>query len=79
MKKIKHLPNKDGLYGKYGGQQIPPQLKGIFDEIASEYKKAMKDNNIPMFTEAKVLDIKNNAVDVMVNNNKEFSRGIIYE
>ncbi len=41
--KIKHLPNKQGLYGKYGGQQIPPQLKGIFDEIFIEYKKALKD------------------------------------
>jgi len=43
MKKIKHLPNKDGLYGQYGGQQIPPELKGIFDEIAVAYKKALKD------------------------------------
>ena len=45
MKKIKHLPNKDGLYGKYGGQQIPSQLKGIFDEISIEYRKAIKDKD----------------------------------
>lgn len=45
MKKIKHLPNKKGLYGKYGGQQIPPQLIGIFDAISAEYDKVIKDKD----------------------------------
>ncbi len=34
---IKNTPNKDGYFGEYGGQIIPPQLKPIFDEIAEQY------------------------------------------
>lgn len=32
-------PDKDGFFGQYGGQIIPPQLKPIFDEIADFYFK----------------------------------------
>jgi tryptophan synthase beta chain len=32
-------PDKDGYYGSYGGQILPPQLKPIFDEIEEFYLK----------------------------------------
>jgi tryptophan synthase beta chain len=40
---FKSLPDKNGYYGEYGGQIIPPQLKPVFDEIEAEYKKAVID------------------------------------
>ncbi len=33
------MPDKDGYFGDYGGQIIPPQLKVVMDEIASAYKE----------------------------------------
>ncbi len=43
MNNLKQLPNKEGYFGEYGGQIIPPQLKPIFDEIAVEYEKIKND------------------------------------
>lgn len=42
---LKLLPDKEGYYGEYGGQIVPPELKIIFDEIAVSYEKAVKDKN----------------------------------
>lgn len=42
---LKLLPNKNGYYGEYGGQILPPELKPIFDEIASAYQEAKTDPN----------------------------------
>jgi len=42
---LKSLPNKDGYFGKYGGQIIPPELKPIFNDIAKAYEEAKKDKN----------------------------------
>ena len=36
-------PNKKGYFGEYGGQIIPHQLIPIFDEIAREYERLIKD------------------------------------
>ena len=36
-KKYDITPSRDGYFGAYGGQIIPPQLKPIFDEIADFY------------------------------------------
>jgi len=44
-KSLKNLPNKQGYYGEYGGQIIPPALKPIFNAITVEYEKAIKDQN----------------------------------
>jgi tryptophan synthase beta chain len=33
------MPDKDGYFGDYGGQIIPPELKVVMDEIASAYKE----------------------------------------
>jgi len=38
-KKYDIYPDKNGFFGEYGGQIIPPQLKPIFDEIADFYFK----------------------------------------
>lgn len=51
MKKIKlqknnkkeTLPNKEGFFGEYGGQFVPPQLKKALEEVTSAYKIAKKD------------------------------------
>lgn len=40
---MKLLPNKDGYFGEYGGQIIPPELKKVFDEIDMDYKEAQSD------------------------------------
>ncbi|MBN1956820.1 MAG: tryptophan synthase subunit beta [Desulfuromonadales bacterium] len=42
------MPDKDGFFGEYGGQIIPPQLKAIMDDINMAYDqvsqtKAFKD------------------------------------
>jgi tryptophan synthase beta chain len=31
------MPDQDGFFGSYGGQEIPPELKAIMDEIAQAY------------------------------------------
>lgn len=33
------MPNKDGFFGEFGGQEIPPQLKQIMDEIDTAYEE----------------------------------------
>jgi 2,4-dienoyl-CoA reductase (NADPH2) len=50
--------------GKEIGADIGPIHRWVF-------KKAMKDHQVPMLTQARVLEIKDNAVDVMVNDKKE--------
>jgi len=37
MKNLKHLPNKQGYFGEYGGQLIPDLLKPAFAEIEKAY------------------------------------------
>ena len=32
------MPDKDGYFGDYGGQIIPPQLKSVMDEITTAYE-----------------------------------------
>ena len=44
-KLLKNLPNKEGYYGSFGGQFIPPELKKPLEEIEKEYLKAKKDIN----------------------------------
>ncbi|NOQ41536.1 MAG: tryptophan synthase subunit beta [Desulfuromusa sp.] len=36
------MPNKDGYFGEYGGQIIPPELKAIMDEINDSYEQVRK-------------------------------------
>ena len=36
------MPNKDGYFGEYGGQVIPPELKAIMDDINDSYEKVRK-------------------------------------
>jgi tryptophan synthase beta chain len=36
-RKFKNLPDKNGYFGEYGGQEIPDFLKKIMDEISVEY------------------------------------------
>lgn len=45
MKKYDINPNKDGYFGKYGGQIIPPELKSIFDEIGKFYLEIKDDKD----------------------------------
>ncbi|MCW8893300.1 MAG: tryptophan synthase subunit beta [Deltaproteobacteria bacterium] len=33
------MPDKDGFFGEYGGQIIPPELKAIMDDINDAYEK----------------------------------------
>jgi len=33
------MPDKDGYFGEYGGQVIPPALKAIMDEITAAYEE----------------------------------------
>lgn len=37
--------DKNGYFGEYGGQQIPEELKPIFDRIAAAYREAMQDES----------------------------------
>lgn len=37
MEKLTQLPDENGYFGEYGGQEIPPQLKAIMDEITQAY------------------------------------------
>lgn len=41
MKKFEfsEMPNKDGFFGQFGGQEIPPELKKIMDEINDAYEE----------------------------------------
>jgi tryptophan synthase beta chain len=39
MEKLTRLPDENGYFGEYGGQEIPPQLKKIMDEICESYLK----------------------------------------
>jgi len=39
----KNTPDIQGYFGEYGGQIIPPQLKPVFDKIATEYIKIKND------------------------------------
>lgn len=36
------MPNKDGYFGEYGGQVIPPELKAIMDDINEAYEQVSK-------------------------------------
>lgn len=38
-------PDKNGYFGEYGGQIIPPQLKPIFDEIEKFYLEMKQDES----------------------------------
>ena len=40
--KFLDMPNKDGYFGEYGGQIIPPELKAIMDEINDSYEQVRK-------------------------------------
>lgn len=33
------MPNKDGFFGEFGGQEIPPELKQIMDQINDAYEE----------------------------------------
>ena len=33
------MPNKDGFFGEYGGQVVPPELKAIMDDINEAYEQ----------------------------------------
>lgn len=33
------MPNKEGFFGDFGGQEIPPELKAIMDEINDAYEE----------------------------------------
>ncbi|HID44684.1 MAG TPA: pyridoxal-phosphate dependent enzyme, partial [Chromatiaceae bacterium] len=33
------MPDKDGFFGEYGGQIIPPELKAIMDDIDRAYEE----------------------------------------
>ena len=36
------MPDKDGYFGEYGGQIVPPELKAVMDEIAVAYDEVSK-------------------------------------
>lgn len=44
----KDMPNKEGYFGEYGGQFVPPELKVALDEVAVAYEEARND---PKFLE----------------------------
>ncbi len=33
------MPDKDGFFGEFGGQMIPPELKAVMDDIAQAYEE----------------------------------------
>jgi len=33
------MPDENGMFGEYGGQEIPPQLKAVMDEITEAYHR----------------------------------------
>jgi len=38
------MPNSEGFFGEYGGQQLPPELKAIMDDIDNAYRE-IKDTD----------------------------------
>jgi tryptophan synthase beta chain len=44
MKKI-NLPNKQGFFGPYGGQIVPPEVKEELTKIETAYQKARRDKS----------------------------------
>ncbi len=36
------MPDKDGYFGEYGGQIVPPELKAVMDEIARAYDEVSR-------------------------------------
>jgi tryptophan synthase beta chain len=36
------MPDKNGYFGEYGGQIIPPELKTIMDQIDRAYEEVRK-------------------------------------
>lgn len=38
-----NLPNKEGFFGVYGGQFVPPQLAKALNEVAEAYQEAKED------------------------------------
>lgn len=41
---LKLSPDKNGYFGRYGGQIIPPELKSVFDDIEIAYRAAQSDS-----------------------------------
>ena len=39
------MPDKDGYFGEYGGQIIPPELKAIMDEINQAYDEVSQSED----------------------------------
>lgn len=37
--KFLEMPDKDGFFGEFGGQMIPPELKAVMDDIAKAYEE----------------------------------------
>ncbi len=37
MTNISNSPNNEGYFGEYGGQQLPPELKAVMDDICQSY------------------------------------------
>lgn len=40
---MKKTNEKEGYFGKYGGQFIPPELKGVLDDVAKAYEEVKND------------------------------------
>ena len=38
-----NMPNNDGFFGEYGGSFVPPQLKGVLEEITEAYNEIKTD------------------------------------
>ena len=36
------MPDKNGFFGEYGGQIVPPELKKVMDDIAASYDEVIK-------------------------------------
>ena len=50
------MPDKEGYFGEYGGQIVPPELKAVMDEIAEAYEtvsrtKAFQDELAELYTD----------------------------
>ena len=37
------MPDKDGYFGEYGGQIIPPELKAVMDQITAAVRSRLED------------------------------------
>jgi tryptophan synthase beta chain len=42
MKNFLPMPDKNGYFGEYGGQIVPPELKKVMDDIAESYDEVVK-------------------------------------